>query len=384
MRTCIIIVSDMGEEYMERKTSDNRSGKIASVIGIVLNLLLAGGKIALGAVFSLVSVVADGINNLSDCGGSVVSAVSFRITEKPADKEHPYGHRRAEYIASMMIAFIIVALAVEFFRESVEKVIGGGSTAGGLAVYIVLGVSIAVKGGMFVYFRIVSKQIKSDTLRAAAVDSACDCLATFVVIVGLIVSRYTGVPADGYAGLFLALFIAWEGISIVREAGSKLLGQSPDGALIEHVKSILSVAEGTLGYHDLFFFSYGKNAVYATVHIEIDEKLSARESHERIDDIERAVFARTGVKLTAHCDPVDLNDDEALEFEQRVRAAVEGMVEGMNVHDFRIVRGSVKKAVFEVGIPFSCRKSDAEIENDVVRAVRLLGDVEPYVTVERE
>ncbi len=252
----------MGEEYMERKTSDNRSGKIASVIGIVLNLLLAGGKIALGAVFSLVSVVADGINNLSDCGGSVVSAVSFRIAEKPADKEHPYGHRRAEYIASMMIAFIIVALAVEFFRESVEKVLGGGSTAGGLAVYIVLGVSIAVKGGMFVYFRIVSKQIKSDTLRAAAVDSACDCLATFVVIVGLIVSRYTGVPADGYAGLFLALFIAWEGISIVREAGSKLLGQSPDGALVEHVKSILSVAEGTLGYHDLFFFSYGKNAVY--------------------------------------------------------------------------------------------------------------------------
>ncbi|MDE6274498.1 MAG: cation diffusion facilitator family transporter [Clostridiales bacterium] len=369
---------------MKTNGTAERKGQIASIVGIVLNLLLAGGKIALGAVFSLVSVIADGINNLSDCGGSVVSAVSFRIAEKPADKEHPYGHRRVEYVASMMIAFIILALAVEFFRESLNKVIAGSTAEGGLIVFIVLGVSILVKGGMFVYFRIVSKKINSDTLRAASLDSACDCLATLVVIVGLVLSRYTDFPADGYAGILIALFIAWEGIGIVREASSKLLGQAPDEALVDSVKQILSSAEGILGYHDLFFFSYGKHAVYATVHIETDEALSVRKSHERIDKIEHAVLEQTGVKLTAHCDPVNLRDSEAIELEERVRSAIEGMVDGMNVHDFRLVRGAKKKAVFEVGIPFDCKKSDGELRNDVERAVRTLGNYEPSVTIERE
>ena len=355
-----------------------------SAAGIALNAVLAVAKIAAGAVAGLVSVVADGLNNLSDCGSGVISFVSFRVAEKPADREHPYGHRRAEYVASMLIAFLVLMLAVELFRESLERALGGASTAAAPWLYAVLGASVAIKAGMFVGYRVVAKKIDSDPLRAAALDSACDCLATAVVIVGAVLTRFTAFPADAVAGLLVALFIAWQGIAILREAGSKLLGRAPDPALVARVRAILLSGDGVLGIHDLKIYGYGKGAMFATAHAEMDAATPAALSHEVIDALERRVAAETGVTLTVHLDPVVLNDVEAAALEQRVRAAVEGLADGMNIHDFRLVRGAVTKAVFEVGIPFDCPVQDAQLKNDIERAVKILSDCEPVVTVERE
>ena len=366
------------------KRDQNAAGQRASAVGIVCNLLLAAGKIAAGAVTGLVSVVADGLNNLSDCGSGVVSLVSFRVAAKPADREHPYGHGRAEYVASMIIAFLVVALGVELIRESIDTVVAGTATEAVWWLYLVMGLSVLVKAGMFVFYRLRAKRLDSDTLGAAATDSACDCLATLDVVLGMALSACTPWKADGYVGIAVALFILWQGVCVLKEAGSKLLGQAPDAAVAARLLAIVSAGEGVLGVHDLKIYGYGKGVMFATAHAEMDARLPALASHEVLDGLERRALAETGVTLTLHLDPVVLGDEEAASLETRVRAAVEGLAEGMNIHDFRLVRGAVKKAVFEVAVPFSCPVKDAALQNDIERAVRILGDYEPVVTIERE
>ena len=368
---------------MERneKTRTN-TGTAVSAVGIALNFCLAAAKILLGVFTGLVSLVADGINNLSDCGSGTVSLVSFRIAQKPADREHPYGHQRAEYVASMIISFLVLLFAVELLRESAEKITAGTASQGGLGVYILLGVSVLVKAGMFVLYRTFGKKISSDTLKAASVDSACDCLATLAVAAGLILSAY-GIPADGYAALLVAVFIGWQGISLLKDASSKLLGRAPDPDLVEKVRAIALAGEGVIGVHDLRLFRFGPSKYFATAHIEMSANLPAPCSHARIDEIERRVKAETGVELTAHLDPVDTEDEEAKEIEEKIRAATEGMYDGMDLHDFRIVRGATVKVIFEVGVPFACKQKDGEILETLERSVKILG-FEPVITVERE
>ncbi|HIW01807.1 MAG TPA: cation diffusion facilitator family transporter [Candidatus Protoclostridium stercorigallinarum] len=360
------------------------SGKATSAIGIVCNLALAASKIAVGAAFGLVSVMADGFNNLSDSGSSAVSLVSFCVSDKPADKEHPYGHRRAEYIAAMVTGLLVLFLAAELFRESIEKTIAGESPESSWIVYLVLGISVAVKAGMFVFYRVTAKRLGSDALKAAATDSICDCAATAAVIIGIIILRCTGLPADGWAGIIVALFIVWQGLKILLDASSKLLGQAPDEALIKHIKDIILAGEGVLGMHDLQVYGYGKGVSFATAHIEMDASLPALVSHTAVDAIERKVKEETGVTLTAHLDPVDLGDVQARELESRVREAVTALGKGLEVHDFRLIRGTKNKAVFDVGAPYSCPDDNAALLTEIKDIVRSLGDYEPVITIDRE
>lgn len=363
---------------------ENRLGDAVSAIGILLNFLLAAAKIIFGAVFGFVSIAADGVNNLSDMGSGIVSIVSFRISAKPADKEHPYGHQRAEYIASMFIGFSVLLIAAELLRESIEKIVAWETVEVTLWAFIILGISVAVKAGMFVLYRVAAKKLSSDVLSAAAVDSLSDCIATLAVVAGMLVSRYAGIPFDGIAGIVVVVFILFEGIGIVRKASSRLLGQAPDPELVNRIKEILLGGEGVLGVHDLRLFRYGPKKFFATAHIEMDANLPAVATHERIDFLERKVYSETGVELTAHYDPVDPSDEEAKELESRIRAALEGVYEGMDLHDFRLVRGERKKIIFEVGIPFALKERDGEVKSTVIAAVRLLTDAEAVVTVERE
>lgn len=361
-----------------------RAGIAASASGIVLNLILASAKITVGILFGLVSVIADGFNNLSDCGSSAVTLVSFKIAEKPADKKHPYGHRRAEYIASMIIGFLVLFVAAELFRESVVKIYEKTYSADTYIVYIALGASVCVKAVMAVIFGIQAKKIKSDALRASSVDSACDCLATFAVAAGLLITRFTSVIADGWLGALVALFIGWQGIIILKRAGSELLGQAPDPNLVNSVRSHILSNDRVIGIHDLRIYGLGRDYYVATVHIEMDSSLPSLESHGILDSIERLVSNDYGINLTAHLDPVDLGDEEALELEKKVRDAVEGTADGLELHDFRLVHGTNKKLIFEAGVPFSCPHTDGELHEIICKAVRSVSDCQPVVSIERE
>ena len=362
-----------------------RQGALTSVIGIICNIVLAAAKITVGLLFGLVSVTADGFNNLSDCGSSIVSLVSFYIAEKPADKEHPFGHRRAEYIASMITGFLVLFVAAELFIESINKITGGAAAETSDIVYIVLGASVAVKACMFAFYKIKAKSLSSDALNAAAVDSLCDCAATSAVIIGILILQFTGFQADGWAGILVALFILWQGIGIFKDAGSKLLGQAPDETLVEDLKKTIVSKNKVLGIHDLHIYCYGNDAYFATVHVEMDAALPPLESHEILDALEIEVKENLGVSLTAHLDPIDLNDSEARELEAKVADVIKKDVSpDLRIHDFRLIRGAVDKAIFDAVAPFDCKIKDEDLRTAIEIAVGAIGKYIPVVTIERE
>ena len=369
---------------MKNKNVHVSKGTVTSAIGIVCNVLLAAAKITIGLVFGLVSVVADGFNNLGDCGSSAVTLVAFRISQKPADKEHPFGHRRAEYIAALVTGFFVLFFAAELVRESIEKIVSSELPETSWIVYLVLAISVAVKASMFVFYRVMAKKLQSDSLKAAATDSLCDCIATTAVIVGVVILQFTGFAADGWVGILVALFILWQGVKIVKEASSKLLGQAPSAELLEKIKAIICAQEGIIGVHDLRVYSYGNDMTFSTVHVEMDANLPSIEAHAILDSIEHEVKDTLGVSLTAHFDPIDLQDNEALQLEARVREAVEGVDKEFELHDFRLVRGVLNKIIFDVEVPYSCKNTDDELRLSLEKAVHSIVDYQALITIERK
>ena len=270
-------------------------GKRAGIVGIAVNVCLAAGKMAIGALFGLISVLADGLNNLTDCGSSMISLLSFKLSSKPADKEHPYGHERIEYICSLVVAFIIMLVAFETVKESVGKILSPTKLTFSYWAIGMLVASIAAKGGLYLYYKGTAKKIESDILRASAADSLSDCNSTTVVLISHILAKFADIQVDGYAGAFVALFIAWSGIGILKETFSKLIGQAPDEQMIEDIKNRVLSRKEVLGVHDLSVYSYGPNKYFASVHVEVDANVDVLVSHELVDEIERDFALNTNI-----------------------------------------------------------------------------------------
>lgn len=362
-------------------------GKIGSVVAILCNVVLAAGKIAAGALSGAISVLADGLNNLSDCGSGVVSLVSFRMAAKPADKEHPYGHERIEYVASMVVAFIILVVAFELGKESVSKILSPEAADFSVLAIAVLAVSVAVKCGMFLFSRSLGRRIDSDVLLALSKDSLSDCIATATVIAGLLVARFTGFNPDGYVGLLVALFVAFSGVGVLKDTMSKLIGQAPDPEMIKKIKDRIFRRKEVLGVHDISVFSYGPNKYYVSAHIEVDASVDVMRSHELVDEIEQEFAQETNISLTGHLDPIVIDDPAVVELRAKMEETVKALDGRYSMHDFRTVIGPNRtNVIFEVAVPFECKKSEAEIKEDVCRAVRELdgGLYHPVVYVERQ
>ncbi len=341
----------------------NNQGKIASLVGIIVNVLLAVGKMAVGLFFGIVSVLADGLNNLMDCGSSAISMLSFKLSSKPADKEHPYGHERIEYVCSVLVAVVILLVAFETIKESIAKIVAPEQLAFSYWAIGVLCASIVIKCGLFIYYRAVSKKINSDILKAASMDSLTDCIATSAVLVAVVVASLTGLNIDGYAGILVALFIAWSGIGILKETLSKLIGQAPDGELVQEIKDRVLAREGVLGVHDIAVYSYGPNKYFASVHIEVDARVDVLKSHEMVDDIEREFALETNVILTGHLDPIVTDDEEVNVMREKTQTFVRELDERFSIHDFRMVQGERRTNVlFDVAIPFDSKMEGKEIK----------------------
>jgi len=346
----------------KKEKSRDYIGKKVSIIGLFANLLLAVGKIVVGAISGLISVTADGLNNLSDCGSSAVSFISFKMSSKPADKEHPYGHERIEYIASMVVSFLILLISYELVSESISKILSPTTNEISIIVLATLIASIFVKCLMFFYYRHTAKIINSDLLKASAIDSLSDCISTSIVLISMIISKFAKINIDGYAGLVVAVFIAIAGIKILKEVISKLIGQAPDNEIFESIKSRILNHPEVLGIHDLNVYSYGPNKFFASVHIELDAKTDSLVAHEMIDDIEREFLNETNIILTGHHDPIVIDDKEVNEMRKKVSKLVLSIDKSFSMHDFRMVKGPHKtNIIFEIAIPFETKINEATI-----------------------
>ena len=363
-----------------------RYGKVASIVGIIANIVLALSKIIVGALFGVISILADGLNNLTDCGSSVMSLVSFKLANKPADREHPFGHQRVEYVFSMAVAFLILMIAFELLKESIGKIISPSAVNFSFLIVGVLIFSILVKFGLYFYNSRVANKINSQILKATAIDSLSDCISTSAVLVALGVGKLTGFNLDGYAGLFVAGFVAYAGVGIFKETMSHLVGKAPDKEMVDSIKERILSYKEVFGIHDLSVYCYGPNKYFASVHIELDATIDVIESHEIVDVIEQDFFENTDIVLTGHLDPIVVHDEKVNELRIKVANLVTDIDGTFSIHDFRMVEGpNNTNLIFDVAVPYECTLCDSEIKDLLDAKIKTLnGNYKLVVKIEKQ
>ena len=347
------------------KKSDRRAaiGRLSGIVGIAANILLFIGKIIIGTIAGAVSITADAMNNLSDAASSIVTLIGFKLSESPADEEHPYGHARFEYLSGLAVAAIVIVIGFELLKTSVEKIFSPSPIAFSPAVAIVLVLSILVKLWLSLFNRKLGKEINSSALLAASVDSRNDVVATLAALAAALIETFTSFGVDGFMGLAVALFILYSGVMLAKDTISPLLGEaaSPDlqNIIIEHVSSKPKV----LGYHDLMVHDYGPGQRFASLHVEMDCNEDPLLCHDIIDNIERECLEDHRIHLVIHYDPVITDDPEL----NRIHAIVDEILTDfdarLHTHDFRMVDGpGHTNLIFDIALPMDLSKQEKEIK----------------------
>lgn len=345
-------------------------GRLAGAVGIICNLILSIMKLIIGTVTNSVSITADATNNISDAGSSIVTLVGFRLSGKPADKDHPYGHARIEYISSLIISFIILLIGCSIFKESVIKIFKPEESLFNIATVIILVVSILVKLWLSVFNTYLGKQIDSKALEATAIDSRNDVITTTAVLIASVISHFTGFNLDGYMGVIVSIFILISGINLVKETLNPLLGQPPTKEMFESIEKKILSYDNVLGVHDLMVHSYGPNTYFASAHIEMDAKIDVLVCHDIMDQIERDFKSDLNIHLVVHLDPTILDSPEINELKEMVNDIICEIDRELTFHDFRVVMGEENKNVlFDVVVPPEYKYSDEELEKMITKRI---------------
>ena len=362
------------KDYKNTESPTVRSaiGKTAGGVAIGVNVLLSLLKILAGAFLlgGSVSVIADGVNNLSDAASGLISLLGFKLAEKPADAEHPYGHGRYEYLSGLMVALLILVIGVELLKSSVVKIFSPGKTGFSLIALSILLFSVLGKLWLMYFNRNLSLRIHSETLRATSADSRNDVITTLSVLIAALVSRFTGFDLDGYIGAAVALFILYSGYGLVKSTIDPLLGKAPDQSFIDHIEQKVLSYEGVLGTHDLMVHDYGPGRQFASIHVEISADIDALKGHELIDRIEQD-FKKEGLSVVIHYDPICNSDSELGEFRLWLEQEVKKIDPSLSVHDIRMVPCATHtNLIFDCVVPLSSQKSDRQVKEELTTIIR--------------
>ncbi len=346
-------------------------GKFAGVVGIATNFILFLIKITVGSLFHSISITADAVNNLSDSGSSVVTLVGFKISGKPADAVHPYGHARMEYISGLIVSFVIVILGFQLVQTSADKIIHPQTAQFSWLTVIVLVVSVFIKLWQCLFYRKIGRTIDSPALLATSFDSRNDILATSSVLAATIITALTGFNLDGYMGVVVALFIMFSGGKLIMSTVSPLLGNAPSEEFVRKIYKKIQSYEGIVGMHDLSVHNYGVGKCFASVHCEVSAEQDIMVSHDIIDNIERDFLKEMDIHMVIHLDPVITDDRKTNELKTEVKKAI-GQISGqIGMHDFRVVWGVThSNLIFDIVVPFEFKISDAELRELISDSVR--------------
>lgn len=355
-------------------------GRLSGTVGIFANLLLALLKLFIGTVSGSISVTADAMNNLSDASGSVVTLIGFKLAEKPADPDHPYGHARFEYLSGLLIAALIILIGFELAKSSVSKIINPTAVTFSVPFLVVLLFSVATKLWLSVFNKKLGKMINSGTLIATSADSRNDVIATVAVLVAAIIEHFSGLKVDGYIGLGVSVFILYSGVTIAKETINPLLGENASPELKKSIVEVVTSNEKVLGYHDLMVHDYGPNQRFASLHVEMDVKEDPMLCHGIIDDLERECMRLHNVNLVIHYDPI-VTGDERLDFlRNEMKNILNEFDERLSFHDFRIVDGSdYTNIIFDVALPFGVL--DKDVKKHIDESLSMLGDKKYYTVI---
>lgn len=358
-------------------------GTLVSITGILLNLLLFAAKFAVGTLFGSISIVGDAVNNLSDAGSQIISLVTFRISAKPADREHPFGHARIEYVTSMIVAFLVLLIGIELFKESVNKIFNPVLPERSWIAAAVLALSILVKLWLGLFNKRIGKRIDSAVMRATAADSLSDAFSTGAVLLATLVMLLfptLNINLDAYMGIIVAVLILIAGLRILNETKNSILGESPSDEIVKTISETVEKNPDALGIHDMVVHNYGPGHIIASLHIEVDGKKDIFHTHDMIDNIERELRNVHGIEATIHMDPIVTDDERVNSLRERVVEETKKIDARLRVHDFRFVEGATHtNLIFDVAVPFEIKQTDAELSRAITDAIR---KIEPnYFTV---
>ena len=373
--------------FLKNKDAETPSGReyygrVAGIVGIVCNLILSILKFIVGYLSNSVSITADATNNISDAGSSIVTLVGFRLSEKPADEDHPYGHARIEYITGLIISFLILLVGFETLKTSFNKILHPEESIFSWVTVGVLVASIAMKLWLSSFNTNLAKAIKSKTLEATAADSRNDCISTGAVLLSTLIAKFFGFNLDGFIGVGVAIFILVSGINLIKETVGPLLGQAPSREIFNMIEEGILSYDNVLGVHDLMVHSYGPGSYFASAHIEMDAKINVLVCHDIMDTIERDFKEKHNIHLVVHLDPTVLDCEETNELKEVVRKILYDIDPIITFHDFRVVVGeTAKNVLFDVVVPPKFKYSDEDLVTQIKNRIKIAGQGNLYAVI---
>ncbi|MBO5210370.1 MAG: cation transporter [Clostridia bacterium] len=364
-------------DNVKDNTTREQYGSLSGIVGIICNLLLCVFKITVGALTHSISIVADGFNNLSDMGSSVITILGFKLANKPADKDHPFGHGRIEYMSAFIVAILILLVGFELMKTSVGALINGTPMPTySLASIIVLAVSVIFKLWLFLFNRKLGKKIESEALLATAQDSLNDSVATAVILLSVAVSKFVPVQfnLDAVMGIAVALFILFAGINAAKETLNRILGEPPSSDLITDIENSILAYDDFVGIHDLIVHNYGPGRLFASVHVEVPQDIDIVQCHEQIDLCEKKIYDELGVSLVIHMDPMDINNEQVNFVRSQLSDGIKVIDENLTLHDFRMtpMADTQTNLVFDVVMPQNFTLPEKELKEKISQIAKLI------------
>lgn len=360
------------KEKTEEQTVRTSYGILASIVGMICNIALFGIKLTVGLLINSISVMADAFNNLSDAASSVIIFIGVKLAERPADKEHPFGHGRFEYIAALAVAFLILQVGFTLFQDSLAKVIHPEKVLFNPYLVGILCLSVLVKLWLMLFYKNVGRRINSSVMKATAADSRNDVMVTSATIISALLAGVAGLQVDGYVGLVVSIIVMLAGFNIAKDTLEPLLGQAVDHEVYKKITNMVESYDGIVGSHDLIIHSYGPTHRMATIHAEIPNDINFEKAHETIDRIERDVLSKLDIFLVIHMDPLEVNNSFVLDKRELVVNIVTGLEPKATIHDFRIINGEYQiNMIFDLVIPYTYKKEEEQkLLSKIIEEVR--------------
>lgn len=341
------------EQVSDKKVRENY-GVLGGSLGIICNVFLFAVKFTIGSVMNSIAIISDSFNNLSDTGSSLVTVIGVKMSNRHADKEHPFGHGRIEYISALIVSFLIMMVGLELLKGSADKIFRPHKPEFNVVLIIILSLSVLVKVWMFSYNRYIGTKINSSVIKATAKDSLNDVIATGAVIVSTIIGHFVSVPVDGIVGLIVSVLVLYTGFGVAKDTIGVLLGTSPDPEMVRELNKIILSQDGVIGTHDLIVHDYGPGRVMASVHAEVPADVDIVKIHEVIDRVEKDIYSEMDVHIVIHMDPIVVNSERVKGLRELTVEVVKSIDKMYNIHDFRMVDGEEKiNLVFDLEVPCS-------------------------------
>ncbi|CAM2749274.1 cation diffusion facilitator family transporter [Hathewaya histolytica] len=350
-------------------------GYLAGIVGVIINITLFVIKFSVGIFTKSIAISADAFNNLSDSASSLITILGFKLASKPADKEHPFGHGRIEYISALIVSFFVLLVGVEFTKSSFSKIINPTTINFSMISFLLMLLSIFIKLWLGYFYRTLSYDINSSTLKASSKDSFADVITSSVVAFSLISSKFFTFPIDGYIGIVVSLFIIYSGISLIKETLDPLLGESPDPDLVKDIKNLMLKYDGIKGTHDLIVHNYGPGRCIASIHAEVPSNAPIVHIHEIIDKAEREISEELGVLLVIHMDPINTDCKEIQSTKEFIESILKKYDNIHSMHDFRVVgEGEVKNIIFDIVVKYNkdfSKEDEKDLIDKIVKDIKI-------------